>query len=92
MILATSSQFVDDATSSSLIQFNNGCMYKRISTSHGTLILRDNGDPADANYVWAPFHFMPGNDGMTTTGTGEGVGQGFHQPSGVPSGQPGSQG
>ena len=76
VILATSSQFVDDATSSSLIQFNNGCMYKRISTSHGTFDLRDNGDPADANYVWAPFHFMPGNDGMPA-GTGEGVGQGF---------------
>jgi hypothetical protein len=74
--LATSSQYVDDATSSSLIEFNNGCMYKRISTSHGTFDLRNNDNPADANYVWAPFHFMPGNDGLPA-GTPEGAGYGF---------------
>lgn len=74
--LATSSQYVDDATDSSIISFNNGCMYKRISTSHGTFDLRNNDNPADANYVWAPFHFMPGNDGLPE-GTGEGEGYGF---------------
>lgn len=60
-IIAYSAQYVDDATTGGAIFFRNGAMYSRISSAHksiDTLNLRDDED----RLVWAPFHFLPGND------------------------------
>lgn len=60
-IIAYAAQYVDDATSSGAVFFTNGAMYSRISSAHksiDTLNLKDVED----RLVWAPFHFLPGNE------------------------------
>lgn len=61
-IVAHSAQYVDDATNDGPLQFNTGERYVRVTSAHKTLDLRANGDQADNRLVWAPFHFLPGND------------------------------
>ena len=61
-IIAYSAQYVDDATNSGLIQFDNGALYKRISSAHKMLDYR-NLDELANHQVWIPFHFLPGNEG-----------------------------
>ena len=60
--IAYAAQYVDDATSSGSISFDNKALYTRISSAHRTL------DPENLNdvknhLVWLPFHFLPGNGG-----------------------------
>lgn len=62
-IIAYSAQYVDDATNSGVIHFNNGAMYSRISSAHRMLDYR-NSDELANHRVWIPFHFLPGNGGM----------------------------
>lgn len=62
-IVAHAAQYVDDATSSGAVNFDNEALYSRISSAHKML------DPRNANelanhLVWIPFHFLPGNDGL----------------------------
>lgn len=62
-IVAYSAQYVDDATNSGEIKFNNGAMYKRESSAHNMLDYR-NSDELANHRVWIPFHFLPGNGGL----------------------------
>ena len=61
-IIAYSAQYVDDATNSGVIHFNNLAMYSRISSAHKMLDYR-NSDELSNHKVWIPFHFLPGNGG-----------------------------
>ena len=56
-------QYVDDATNSGTILFENGAMYHRISSAHKMLDYRNFKVLAN-HRVWIPFHFLPGNDGL----------------------------
>ncbi|MBA3008123.1 MAG: hypothetical protein KJ900_04025 [Proteobacteria bacterium] len=63
-IVAYAAQYVDDATCSGIIRFNNiEALYSRISSAHEMLDLR-NADELANHLVWIPFHFLPGNDGL----------------------------
>jgi hypothetical protein len=61
-IIAYASQYVDDATSSGTVYFDNNALYHRISTAHKILDLRNLRALAN-HQVWIPFHFLPGNGG-----------------------------
>ena len=61
--VAYASQYVDDATNSGQIRFDNGAMYNRVSSAHKMLDYRNLADLAN-HYVWIPFHFLPGNGGL----------------------------
>ena len=59
-IVAYAAQYVDDATSSGTVQFDNQAVYNRISSAHKMLDPRNT--QALANHqVWMAFHFLPGN-------------------------------
>ncbi|MFM2429295.1 MAG: hypothetical protein RLZZ511_508 [Cyanobacteriota bacterium] len=61
--IAYAAQYVDDATNSGLIRFDNGALFRRISSAHKLFDYRNFQDLA--NYqVWLPFHFLPGNGGL----------------------------
>ncbi|MDP3694744.1 MAG: hypothetical protein Q8R42_01370 [Desulfocapsaceae bacterium] len=63
-IVAHAAQYVDDATCSGIIRFNNiEALYSRISSAHKMLDPR-NADELANHLVWIPFHFLPGNDGL----------------------------
>ncbi len=59
-IIAYSAQYVDDATNSGVIHFDNKAMYSRISSAHKMLDYRNSEELAN-HRVWIPFHFLPGN-------------------------------
>ncbi len=59
-IVAYSAQYVDDATNSGTIRFDNGAMYTRISSAHKMVDYR-NSKALKNHRVWIPFHFLPGN-------------------------------
>ena len=61
-IIAYSAQYVDDATNSGVINFDNDAMYSRISSAHKMLDHR-NSDELANHKVWVPFHVLPGNGG-----------------------------
>jgi hypothetical protein len=61
-IIAHSAQYVDDATSSGLIKFDNDALFQRISSAHKKLDYRNFEELAN-HRVWIPFHFLPGNQG-----------------------------
>ena len=54
--VAYCSQYVDDATNSGVVHFDNGAMYSRISSAHKALDYR-NFDKLANHHVWIPFHF-----------------------------------
>ncbi len=60
--IAYAAQYVDDATCSGVICFDNRALYSRISSAHKS-IDPDNLDDLDNQLVWLPFHFLPGNGG-----------------------------
>jgi hypothetical protein len=61
--IAYAAQYVDDATNSGLVRFDNGAMFQRISSAHKLFDYRNFRELA--NYqVWLPFHFLPGNGGL----------------------------
>lgn len=61
--IAYCSQYVDDATNSGTITFDNNAMYTRIYSAHKMLDHR-NFNELSNHHVWIPFHFLPGNGGM----------------------------
>lgn len=61
-IIAYAAQYVDDSVSEGFVHFNNGAMYKRISSAHRTIDL-GNLKNDENHLVWLPFHFLPGNGG-----------------------------
>ncbi len=62
-IVAYAAQYVDDATSSGTVYFDNRAVYNRISSAHKMLDLRNTEELAN-HCVWMPFHFLPGNGGL----------------------------
>lgn len=62
-IVAYCAQYVDDATNSGLIFFDNGALFSRISSAHKALDYRNFRKLAN-HQVWIPFHFLPGNEGL----------------------------
>lgn len=63
VIVAHSSQYVDDATNAGLIKFTDGSMYYHISSANRT-IDKGNYDQYADHLAWLPFHFLPGNGGL----------------------------
>ncbi len=61
-IIAYASQYVDDATSTGMVQFDNQAVYNRISSAHKMLDARNTQELAN-HQVWLAFHFLPGNGG-----------------------------
>jgi hypothetical protein len=61
--VAYSAQYVDDATNSGFIKFNNGALFNRMSSAHKMLDYRNFKELAN-HHVWIPFHFLPANCGM----------------------------
>lgn len=60
--VAHCAQYVDDATNSGTIIFDNGAMYSRTSSAHKILDYKNFNELAN-RHVWIPFHFLPGNNG-----------------------------
>ena len=72
-IVAYSAQYVDDATESGVIEFDNGALYYHEGSAHKMLDYRDFRELGTRN-VWMPFHFLPGNSGL---GAGKNPGGSF---------------
>lgn len=62
-VIAYSAQYVDDATESGVIEFDNGALYYHEGSAHKMLDYRDFRELGARN-VWLPFHFLPGNLGL----------------------------
>lgn len=60
-IIAYSSQYVDDSTTTGFLRFDNGMRYYREATAHPLYDL-DNLDNDESTKSWLPFHFLPGNE------------------------------
>jgi len=60
--IAYASQYVDDATSSGVVTFDNRALYARTSSAHKLLDIK-NTQAIENHRVWIPFHFLPGNEG-----------------------------
>ena len=70
-IIAYASQYVDDATCSGAVYFDNGAAYKRINSAHKMIDIR-NAEELANHTVWLPFHFLPGNGGLPSEQNPEG--------------------
>ena len=64
-VIAYASQYVDDATSTGTVYFDNRAVYNRISSAHKMLDKRNTEELAN-HYVWMSFHFLPGNGGLAS--------------------------
>lgn len=62
-IVAYAAQYVDDATSSGTVNFDNKALYQRISSAH-KMVDKRNVKALANHLVWLPFHFLPGNGGL----------------------------
>lgn len=71
-VLAYGAQYVDDATTAGIVQFDNKAMYSRTRSAH-KLIDPANLDNCENLQVWLPFHFLPGNGGLPATNSPEGT-------------------
>jgi len=60
LTIATSAQYIDDATHSGKILFSNRAGYEFYSSAHKMLDYR-NFEELQNHYCWIPFHFLPGN-------------------------------
>lgn len=61
-IIATASQYVDDAVHSSMYDCEDGSCIITQATGHHSADIQ-NLLPSDQRNVWVPFHFLPGNEG-----------------------------
>jgi len=66
--VAIAAQYVDDATSSGTLRFDNGARYDRVPAAHKMLDYRNFQELAN-HKVWVPFHFLPGNGGAPAGAT-----------------------
>ncbi|MCP4133609.1 MAG: hypothetical protein GY754_21760 [bacterium] len=71
-IIAYSNQYVDDATNSGFITFENDIMYYRTTSAYKTTSLNNLSNELNRS-VWLPFHFLPGNEGKKAPKKLEGV-------------------
>ena len=69
--IAYCAQYVDDATNSGIIHFDNGWSFNRMSSAHKMLDYRNFQELAN-HHVWIPFHFLPGNGGLPMDQSPEG--------------------
>lgn len=65
-IIATASQYVDEAVKKASAYYVNGNKIERIATAHHMRDLK-NLDTDDQRLVWVPFHFLPGGLGKSFT-------------------------
>jgi hypothetical protein len=63
-IVAHACQYVDDATTPSVLSFAGGQSFERFASAHQMLDYK-NMLKAEDRVVWAPFHFVPGGQGNT---------------------------
>jgi hypothetical protein len=70
-VVAYAAQYVDDATNAGYVRFDNGATYSRLATAHKMLDY-SNFDALANHRAWAPFHFLPGNDGKKAEESHEG--------------------
>ena len=61
-VLAHSAQYVDDATKSGEVRFDNRMRFQRLSSAHRLLDYNNLSTLANCQ-AWVPFHFLPGNAG-----------------------------
>ena len=66
-VMATASQYVDDAIWDKEVFSADGRSILTELTAHKLLNLK-NADPEDQRKVWLPFHFLPGGEGDNPTG------------------------
>lgn len=59
-VVAHAAQYVDDAVSDGVIQFDDNQRYTRVTSAHKMLDPK-NLELTDNRLVWVPFHFLPGN-------------------------------
>jgi hypothetical protein len=69
--VAYAAQYVDDATNTGTVVFDNNAMYTRICSAHKMVDPR-NLDEVQNHRVWLPFHFLPGNGGLDAAGSPDG--------------------
>lgn len=62
-VVAYAAQYVDDATDSGTVYFENKALYHRISSAH-KMVDKRNVKALANHLVWLPFHFLPGNNDM----------------------------
>jgi len=70
LLIANSAQYVDDATTTGFVRFDNAALYQRTATAH-KMLSGDNLDDLANHLAWLPFHFLPGNGGQPA---GQGTG------------------
>lgn len=63
-IIAYSSQYVDDSTTTGFLRFDNGMRYYREATAHPLFDPNNYNNDASAK-SWLPFHFLPGNESQS---------------------------
>lgn len=62
--VAHACQYVDDSNTPGVLVFEDGQTYDRFVSAHALLDYANREDAKD-RLVWAPFHFLPGNQGGT---------------------------
>jgi len=62
--VAHACQYVDDASTDGVLLFKGGETFERFASAHTMLDYKNKVDHSD-RLVWAPFHFLPGNEGAT---------------------------
>jgi hypothetical protein len=65
-IIATASQYVDDALGNDTLDHENGGKLIPVVTAHHTACVK-NINRDDQRFIWVPFHFLPGNHGDAFT-------------------------
>lgn len=65
--IATASQYTDDAVDRDFQHHENGNMLAPIMTAHRIVEILENRKIEDQPFVWVPFHFFPGNEGVDFT-------------------------
>lgn len=64
-IVAHSCQYVDDASTSGILDFSGGESFERFASAHEMLDYGNNSRNVENRVIWAPFHFLPGGEGKT---------------------------
>lgn len=62
--IAHACEYVDDATTPGILEFKDGQTFARFASAHEALDYSNVLD-SDNRMVWAPFHFLPGNEGAS---------------------------
>jgi hypothetical protein len=66
-MIATASQYVDDAVEGEIRRHEDGNKLDPVVTAHRVIEIIENRNEDDQPFVWVPFHFFPGNEGKGFT-------------------------